>query len=261
MSSSLKLLYIHLLKLSAVVFVFVFIFKPLMQERQCLQIKANSGSSIWDGNWILSLLGSRPSKVILQLQGGLGSCCGIQDPWSPCLLPKTGLGSPAPASPCVPGLQGNGALQCDCSLVPLLFSLSGTLLCLPHLIFQGSFLGLFFSKKPSLILLDKMRGVSSVFLRYTPCISHTLLYTFVCWCVSSIQNNTLHVAGAQQITCGTHIWIAPSCSHDVSMCLSPHDSLRAGIVPIHRHVLCAWQRYSEMFEGRTRPGWPVGRAS
>lgn len=96
MPSSLELLYIHLLKLSGFVFVFVFIFKPLMQERQCLQIKANSGSSIGDGNWILSLLGSRPSKVILQLQGGPGSCCGIQDPWLPCLAAQDWTWQPLP---------------------------------------------------------------------------------------------------------------------------------------------------------------------
>ena len=105
---SLKLICVHLLNLP----VFC-IFKLLMQERQCLQIKSFR---------TLRQELDRDTPGLQSLQshslatGSCKSCCGIKGPWSLCLATQKDL--PWHLLYC-PDKQGNCALGWDCLLVPL----------------------------------------------------------------------------------------------------------------------------------------------
>lgn len=117
------------------------------------------------------------------------------------LLPKAGLGSP-----CLPSRHRTAGQWCP-PVWPLPGALLFSLLGMPC-----SAILILSSKVPSRAFFFQRSLHWSFWIGWrefllcscdTLCISHILLYTFVCWCVPSIQNSTLHVAGAQQITCGT----------------------------------------------------------
>lgn len=162
----------------------------------------------------MSLLGLRLSTVILQPQGCPRS-------WAPCLAAQGWTWQPLPpfASQACRAVVPSSVTAPWCSA---LLPVGDALLCHPYFIFQGSFQGLLFSKKPSLILLDRMRGVSSVFLRYPVYIPYSFVHVCMLMCA---QHPEQYPARSRYSTdhLWNAVWIALSCSHDASMCPSPHD--------------------------------------
>lgn len=162
-----------------------------MQETQCLQIRAIQEIIFEMGirshhSWALG-----SSKSLFCHKAALSPVVTLQIPGHLVLPPKSSPGVPCP--PIHPRSAGEWrpwAHWCLLCSMHRFFPCREAFLHHPLLIFSRVLPG--FS---SLSLLDRMRGVCSVFFWYL-CLSCSLV--FVHWCVPSIQNRALHIVAAQQ---------------------------------------------------------------